>query len=120
MAGRVGGVAAVGATVAGMSVDEASVMIAALAEPEVLLVFGAIVTATSTARLLSELGHPVSGTHYITPFGLAKKTSLPRDVIEKAAQRLRRAGLLEVLPDHEQRGFESWRVNEAALVAASR
>ena len=63
-------------------------MIAALAEPEVLLVFGAIVTATSKARLLSELGYPLSGTSYITPFGLEKTTSLSRDVIEDAAQRL--------------------------------
>ena len=94
-------------------------MIAALAEPEVLLVFGAIVTATSKARLLSELGYPLSGTSYITPFGLEKTTSLSRDVIEDAAQRLKRVGLLEVLPDHEQRGFESWRVNGAALAAAS-
>ena len=55
-------------------------MIDALAEPEALLVFGAIVTATSTARVLDEFGRPVSGTCYITPFGLVKKTSLPRDV----------------------------------------
>ncbi len=37
-------------------------MIDALAEPEALLVFGAIVTATSTARVLDEFGRPVSGT----------------------------------------------------------
>jgi hypothetical protein len=93
-------------------------MISALAEPEALLVFGAIVTATSTARLLDEFGHQRSGTSYITPFGLVKKTSLPRDVIEKAAGQLKRAGLLEVLVD-EERGYESWRVSEAALAAAS-
>lgn len=93
-------------------------MISALAEPEALLVFGAIVSATSTARLLDELGHPRSGISYITPFGLVKKTSLPRDVIEKAAGQLKRAGLLEVLVD-ERRGYESWRVSEAALAAAS-
>jgi hypothetical protein len=104
--------------VACMVVRDARVMISALAEPEALLVFGAIVTATSTARLLDEFGHPRSGTSYITPFGLVKKTSLPRDVIEKAAGRLKRAGLLEVLVD-EQRGYESWRVSEAALAAAS-
>ena len=106
------------AIVACMVIRDARVMIAALAEPEAVLVFGAIVTATSTARLLDELGHPVSGTSYITPFGLEKKTSLPRDVIEKAAQRLKQAGLLEVLVD-EQRGYESWRVSEAALAAVS-
>ena len=92
-------------------------MIAALAQPEALLVFGAIATATSGARLLDELGYPPSGISYVTPFGLERKTSLPRDVIEQAARRLKRAGLLEVLPD-EQRRYESWRVNEAALAGA--
>ena len=106
------------AMVACMVIRDARVMIGALAEPEALLVFGAIATATSTARLLDELGHPVSGTSYITPFGLEKTTSLPRDVIEEAAGRLKRAGLLEVLAG-EQRGYESWRVSEAALAAAS-
>lgn len=91
------------AIVACMVIRDARVMIAALAEPEALLVFGAIVTATSRARLLDELGHPMSGTSYITPFGLEKKTSLPRDVIEKAAQRLKQAGLLEVLVDECRR-----------------
>ena len=105
------------AMVTGM-VDDARVMIAALAQPEALLVFGAIATATSKARLLDELGYPMSRTSYITPFGLEKKTSLPRDVIEKAARRLERAGLLEALPD-EQRGYDSWRINEAALAAVS-
>jgi hypothetical protein len=101
-----------------MVTSDARVMIGALAEPEALLVFGAIVTATSTARPLDEFGRPVSGTSYITPFGLEKSTSLPRDVIEKAAGRLKGAGLLEVLVD-EQRGYESWRVSEAALAAVS-
>ncbi|HZM77720.1 MAG TPA: hypothetical protein VFC19_18540 [Candidatus Limnocylindrales bacterium] len=93
-------------------------MIAVLAEPEVLLVFSAIVTATSTARPVDEFGRPVSATSYITPFGLTKTTSLPRDVIEKAAGSLARAGLLEVHPDPWGR-FDSWRVDEVALVAAS-
>ncbi len=48
-------------------------MISVLAEPEALLVFGAIVMATSTARLRDEMGRPRSGTSYITPFGLVKK-----------------------------------------------
>jgi hypothetical protein len=48
---------------------------------------------------------------------LVKKTSLPRDVIEKAAGRLKGAGLLEVLVD--ERGYESWRVSEAALAAVA-
>jgi hypothetical protein len=102
-----------------MPIEDARVMIAALARPEALLVFGAIATATSGARLLDELGYPPSGTSYVTPFGLEKQTSLPRDVIEEAARRLERAGLLEVLPD-KQRGYDSWRINEAALAAASR
>jgi len=106
------------AIVACMVIRDARAMIGALAEPEALLVFGAIATATSAARLLDEFGHPVPGTSYITPFGLEKKTSLPRYVIEKAAGRLKRAGLLEVLID-EQRGYESWRVSEAALAAVS-
>lgn len=101
-----------------MVITDARVMIDALAEPEALLVFGAIVTATSTARVLDDFGRPVSGTCYITSFGLVKKTSLPRDVIEKAAVRLKQAGLLEVLVD-EQRGYESWRVRETALSAVS-
>ncbi|MHB1430923.1 MAG: hypothetical protein ACYCVZ_02235 [Streptosporangiaceae bacterium] len=56
-----------------MAVTDARAMIAALAEPQALLVFGAIVTATSTARPPDGPGHPVSGTSYITPFGLQKK-----------------------------------------------
>jgi hypothetical protein len=104
--------------VACMAVADARVMICALAEPEALLVFGVIAAATSRARLLDEFGNPVSGTSYITPFGLVKKTSLPRGVIEKAAAGLKRAGLLEVLVD-EERGYESWRVSEAALAAAA-
>lgn len=44
---------------------------------------------------------------------MEKKTSLPRDVIEKVAQHLTRAGLLGALSD-EARGYESWRINEAA------
>jgi hypothetical protein len=106
------------AMVACMVAGDARAMIRVLAEPEALLVFGAIVTATSTARLRDEMGCPRPGISYITPFGLVKKTSLPRDVIEQAAGRLKRAGLLEVLVD-EQRGYESWRVCEAALAAAS-
>lgn len=102
-----------------MVIRDARVVIGALAEPEALLVFGAIATATSTARVLSNLGLPTSGVSYVTPFGLAKDTSLPRDVIEAAAGRLKRAGLLEVLVD-EERGYESWRIDEAALAAVSR
>src|SRR5690349_24270558 len=62
---------------------------------------------TSQARLTSE-----------TPFGLMRETSLSRDAVEAAAERLKRAGLLESLVDDEQ-GYESWRVSEAALAAAA-
>ena len=54
----------------------------------------------------------------MTPFGLVRETSLSRDVVEAAAERLKRAGLLEVLVDDE-RGYESWRISEAALAAAA-
>jgi len=94
-------------------------VVAALAEPEALLVFGAIAAATSKAGPLCEMGYPRSGTSYVTPFGLVKSTSLSRDAVEAAAGRLKRAGLLDVLVD-EERGYESWRINEAALAAASR
>jgi hypothetical protein len=47
-----------------------------------------------------------------------RETSLSRDVVKAAAARLTRAGLLEVLVDDE-RGYESWRISEAALAAAS-
>lgn len=53
----------------------------------------------------------------MTPFGLMRETSLSRDVVEVAAERLKRAGLLEVLVDDE-RGYESWWISEAALAAA--
>ena len=54
----------------------------------------------------------------MTPFGLMRETSLSRDAVEAAAERLKRAGLLESLVDDE-RGYESWRVSEAALVTAA-
>ncbi|MGH3798534.1 MAG: hypothetical protein ACRDTD_00080 [Pseudonocardiaceae bacterium] len=57
-------------------------------------------------------------TPYVTPFGLMRETSLSRGVVEAAAERLKLAGLLEVLVDDE-RGYESWRISEAALGAAS-
>jgi hypothetical protein len=57
-------------------------------------------------------------TPYVTPFGLMRETSLSREVVDAVAERLKLAGLLEVLVDDE-RGYESWRVSEAARVAAS-
>lgn len=47
-----------------------------------------------------------------------RETALSRDVVEAAAERLKRAGLLEALVDDE-RGYESWRISEAALAAAA-
>ncbi len=89
------------------------VTINVLADPETLLVFSGIVMVTSKARVWSETGSPISGTSYITLHGLERRTSLPRDVIKKALQRLEQAGLLEAT---EQ--CNGWRVNETALVAA--
>jgi hypothetical protein len=54
----------------------------------------------------------------MTPFGLMRETALSRDVVEAAARRLKRASLLEVLVNDE-RAYESWRISEAALAAAS-
>jgi hypothetical protein len=70
-----------------------------------------IVMATSTARP-DRMGWAQTGTSYITPFGLAKDISLSRTVIERAAAQLKGVGLLDVLPDKDDRGFESWRINE--------
>jgi hypothetical protein len=47
-----------------------------------------------------------------------KATALSREQVERAAGLLKDAGLLEVMPpDH--RGFGSWRVSEAAIIAAA-
>jgi DNA-binding transcriptional ArsR family regulator len=101
--------------VIGMVIDDARAVIAALADPEALYVFGVI--AAGTSRLgVSEAGGTRS-TPYVTPFGVMRATSLSRDAVEAAAERLKRAGLLEVLLDDE-RGYGSWRINKAALAAA--
>ena len=99
-----------------MSVDDPQLVISALAEPEALLVFGALVVATSLARPRDEYGQPMAGNRFITPFGLAKTTGLSRAVIERAAARLVHAGLLKVLPDDE-RDYDSWRLDDAAVCA---
>lgn len=104
------------ATVIGVAVTDARAVIDALADPETLYVFGVVAARTS------KLGLPVEEragtTPYVTPFGLMRETSLSRDAVEAAAERLKRAGLLESLSDDE-RGYESWRVSEAALAAAA-
>jgi hypothetical protein len=82
-----------------MAINDARAVIDALADPETLYVFGVLAARTS------KLGLPVSdravSTPYVTPFGLMRETCLSRDVVEAAAQRLKRAGLLEALVDDE-------------------
>jgi hypothetical protein len=96
-------------------INDARAVIDALADPETLYVFG--VVAARTAKLGLRVSERAGSTPYVTPFGLMRETSLSRDVVEAAAERLKRAGLLEVLVD--ERGYESWRVSEAALAAAA-
>jgi len=99
-----------------VSIDDPRLVISSLAEPDVLLVFGALVAATSLARPHDDFGRPTSPNAYITPFGLAKTTGLSRDGIDRAATRLVRARLLKVMPDAE-RGYDSWRLDDAAARA---
>ena len=100
----------------GVAINDACAVIGALADPEMLYVFG--VVAARTSKLGLECSDRVRSTPYVTPFGLMRETSLSREVVEAAAGRLKRAGLLEVLVDDDQ-GYESWRVSEAALAAAA-
>lgn len=99
-----------------MAIRDARAVIDALADPQTLYVFGVIVARTSKVGMKTSNG--TRTTPYVTPFGLMRETSLSRDVVEAAAARLKRAGLVEVLVDDE-RGYESWRISEAALAAAS-
>ena len=102
--------------VIGMVIRDARDVVAALADPETLYVFGVI--AVRTTKLGQRESDRVRSTPYVTVFGLMRETSLSRDVVEATTARLTRAGLLEVLVDDE-RGYESWRVSEAALDAAA-
>jgi hypothetical protein len=102
--------------VIGVVIRNGRAVIAALADPETLYVFGVI--AARTSRVGAQESGRVRSTPYVTPFGLVRETSLSRDVVEAAAARLKRVGLLEVLVDDEQ-GYESWRISEAALAAAT-
>jgi hypothetical protein len=106
----------VAAMVIGVVVGDGRAVIAALADPETLYVFGVIAARTSKVGLGVSDG--VQSTPSVTPFGLMRETSLSRDVVEAAAARLKRAGLLEVLGEDE-RGYESWRICEVALAAAA-
>lgn len=114
--GRVGRSEWVATTVIAVAITDARAVIQALADPETLYVFG--VVAARTSKLGLKVSDRAGTTPYVTPFGLMRETALSRDVIEAAAQRLKRAGLLEALVDDE-RGYESWRVSEAALAAAA-
>jgi DNA-binding transcriptional ArsR family regulator len=102
--------------VIGVAIDDARAVIDALADPQTLYVFGVIAARTSMVGTSTSDG--TRSTPYVTPFGLVRETSLSRGVVEAAAERLKRAGLLESLVDDE-RGYESWRVSEAALAAAA-
>src|SRR4029450_12004015 len=98
--------------VACMAIRDARAVIDALADPQTLYVFGVIAVRTTKVGMKTSPG--TSSTPYVTPFGLMRETSLSREVVEAAATRLKGAGLVEVLVDDE-RGYESWRVSEAAL-----
>ena len=104
------------ATVIGVVITDPRAVIDALADPETLYVFG--VVAARTSKLGLPANERAGTTPYVTPFGLMRETSLSRDAVEAAAERLKRAGLLESLVDDE-RGYENWRVSEAALAAAA-
>ena len=84
-----------------MVIRDVQAVIAALADPQTLYVFGVI--AARTSKLGERESDRVRSTPYVTPFGLMRETSLSRDVVEAAAGRLKRAGLLEVLVDDERR-----------------
>lgn len=99
-----------------MVINDARAVIEALADPEALYVFGVVAARTSKLRL--PVKERAGSTPYVTPFGLVRETSLSRDAVDAAAERLKRAGLLESLVDDE-RGYESWRISEAALAAAA-
>ena len=99
-----------------MAVEDAGVVIDALADPEVLYVFGVIAVGATHVGMQTQPG--TRSTRYVTPFGVMRQTSLSREVVEAAAARLKAAGVLDVVVD-EERGYESWRVSEDALAAAS-
>jgi DNA-binding transcriptional ArsR family regulator len=102
--------------VIGVVITDARAVIDALADPETLYVFG--VVAARTSKIGLPMKERAGTTPYVTPFGLMRETSLSREVVEAAVERLKRAGLLDVLVDDEQ-GYDSWRVSEAALAAAA-
>jgi hypothetical protein len=102
--------------VACMAIRDAQAVVDALADPQTLYVFGVI--AARTTKVGMERSPGTSSTPYVTVFGLVRETSLSRGVVEAVAKRLDDAGLVETMVDGE-RGYESWRISEAALAAAS-
>lgn len=76
------------------------------------------VIAARTSKIGMSTSDGTRSTPYATPFGLMRETSLSREVVDAVAERLKRAGLLEVVVD-DQCGYESWWISEPALVAAS-
>lgn len=99
-----------------VAVRDARGIVDALADPRTLYVFGVI--AARTSKLVANASDRTRETRYVTAVGLMQETSLSRDVVEAAAERLKRLGLLEVFVDDES-GCESWRIDEAALAAVS-
>jgi hypothetical protein len=100
-----------------VAIRDARVVIDALADPQTLYVFGVIAARTSKIGMSTSDG--TRSTPYMTPFGLMRETSLSREVVDAVAERLKRAGLLEVVLVDDECGYESWRISEAALVAAA-
>ena len=73
-----------------MAINDARAVIEALADPEALYVFGVVAARTSKLRLPVE--ERAGSTPYVTPFGLVRETSLSRDAVEAAAERLNGRG----------------------------
>lgn len=94
-------------------------MIAALAEPDTLVVFAAIVVSTSDTCRTAAMGyHSGGGISWVTPFGLQKRTGLTRETIEDAALHLEQAGLIKAQTSPGA-GYTNWRPDDAAINAAA-
>jgi hypothetical protein len=72
------------AIVVGVVISDGRAVVAAVADPVVLLVFGVIAVRTSKAGMRVSDG--TVSTPYVTPFGLMRETSLSREVVEAAAR----------------------------------
>jgi len=102
-----------------MTEPDATAMIGALTDPDALVVFAAIVVATSDTCRLAEMGYSHrGGISWVTPFGLQKRTGLSREAIDRAAATLEQVGMLLAQPDH-QHGYTSWRPNKPTLTTAT-